>query len=233
MKKLKSIEIFNIIFLIFVIISDFCYMKINTSEYITKTIASVIFVAGGAVNLFYALKHKSQFDFKPNFKYWLMAGLFSAMLGDILLIDFFVAGVIFFALGHVLYFIAFCTITRINWLDIIVGCIIFILSACVILFYKHFEFAGLKFVILIYALIISMMVGKTISNLIRDPSAKNTLLVLGSVLFFLSDLMLLFRRFGGAPILVSDLCLIFYYPAEFLLAYSIYYVSKNNLVKEN
>ena len=72
------------------------------------------------------------------------------------------------------------------------------------------------------------MMAKTISNLIRDPSKKNFVLVLGSVLFFLSDLMLLFRLFASAPVIMSHLCVIFYYPAQFILAYSITYVSKTN-----
>ena len=82
-------------------------------------------------------------------------------------------------------------------------------------------------VIILYALIISCMMGKTISNLIREKSKKNLLLVIGSVLFTLSDLVLLFRLFAGAPRIFSILCVALYYPAEFFLAYSISYLSKS------
>lgn len=226
MKNFKPIELFNLLFLITIILTDVMYMYINGSEYIFKTLPTITFVIGGLVNLVYVIKNKHNFDSFSLFKYFMMIGLISAALGDILLIDFFVFGVIFFALGHVLFFISFCFVIKPNWLDVAVSSCIFVPVLLLILLYKNFDFNGLMPVIIIYALIISFMMGKTISNLIRDNNKKNLLLVIGSILFTLSDLVLLFRLFAGAPRSFSVLCVALYYPAEFFLAYSIYYVSK-------
>lgn len=233
MKNLKPIDLFNLLFLITIIITDVMYMFINGNEYIFKTLPTITFVIGGLVNLIYVLKHNEKYNEFSKFKYFMMAGLVSAALGDILLIDFFVLGVTFFALGHVLFFISFCFVIRINLLDLIVSLIIFIPVLLLLLLYKGFNFNGLLPVIILYALIISFMMGKTISNLIRENTKKNLLLVIGSMLFTLSDLVLVFRLFAGAPRIFSVLCVALYYPAEFFLAYSILYISKNtNSIKE-
>lgn len=229
-KKLSGIGIFNIVFFAVILVLDLIYMNAsqNVSEYITKGAVTGAFVVCGIVNLIYVIKHKESHSYKPLFKYLMMLGLFFAALGDMFLIDVFILGVAFFALGHIFYVLSFINIAKFNWLDIIVSLIIFIPACLLILLYKKFDFDGMKFLIVVYALILSVMMAKTISNLIRDPSKKNFVLVLGSVLFFLSDLMLLFRLFASAPVIMSHLCVIFYYPAQFILAYSITYVSKTN-----
>lgn len=226
MKNLKKIDFVNIIFFICCVVSDICYMFVPASEYITKTIASLVFVVCGMVNLIYIQKHTTDYPESPKFRWFMMIGLISACLGDIFLIDFFVIGVTFFALGHVFYFISFCGIQKVEIKDLFCGLAIFIPSLLLILFYKGFDFEGMQFLIIIYALIISCMVGKTISNLINQKSRKNLLLLCGSILFFLSDFMLLFRLFAGIGRYGSLLCVIFYYPAQFLLAWSIEVVSK-------
>lgn len=228
MKKLSFIEWFNIIFFICAVVSDALYMFINCSQYITKTIASAIFVIGGLVNLIYVLNNKENFSEHKYFKYFMFLGLVSAFLGDILLIDYFTLGVAFFALGHVFYFVSFCTIQKIHWLDFVIGGTIFALSTLLILLYKGFDFKGMKLLIIVYALIISFMVGKTISNYILNKNMKNLALIVGSAMFFLSDLMLLFRLFANTGRVFSILCLILYYPAQFVLSTSIYSVSIND-----
>ena len=50
--------------------------------------------------------------------------------------------------------------------------------------------------------------------------------MIGSFLFFFSDLMLLFNEFAGAPFITDILCLYTYYPAQILLAYSILHHKK-------
>ena len=235
MKKLQQLDIINIIFFCAILVLDLLYMNISTktvSEYITKGAATGAFVVCGIVNLIYTLKNKKNYSYRPTFKYFMMLGLFFAALGDIFLIDIFVLGVAFFALGHVFYLIAFFSIIKPNCLDAIVGAIIFIPALLLILLYKKFDFNGMKVLIIIYALILSTMTAKTISNLIRDPNKKNILLVLGAALFFLSDLMLLFRLFASAPVLMSHLCVIFYYPAQFVLAWAISYVSKTETISQ-
>ena len=65
------------------------------------------------------------------------------------------------------------------------------------------------------------MVGKALSNFVASRNLQNLIILLGSVLFFISDLMLLLGKFANLPIIVDVLCLVTYYPAEILLALSI------------
>ena len=65
------------------------------------------------------------------------------------------------------------------------------------------------------------MVVKSISNIIVKKSLINILLVIGSVLFFVSDFMLLLNVFGNVGEFADILCLATYYPAQCFLAYSL------------
>ena len=148
------------------------------------------------------------------------------MLGDILLIDYFVVGAILFGTGHVFFFLSFCMISGFSIRDLIIGAIIFVLAFLLIEFYSNFDFGGMKILVIIYALIISLMLGKALSNMF----CKNNLLIysvilLGAGLFFISDLMLMFYLFAGRAVVFDIICLATYYPAEFILALSIYLVS--------
>lgn len=213
---MKKINIFNLIMLIAIIIGDIFYM-IYDSIYI-KAFTSLLFVIVGLVNLIYIFKHKAE---NRRFPIFMLIGLFFAFLGDVLLEIHFITGAALFATGHIFFFVSYCFIQRFNWKDLIAGLIIFLPSVLLITLAPIFTFDILmEIVCVVYALIISLMVGKAVSNLIREKSILNIIILIGSILFFFSDMMLLFNVFGHLPV-VGYLCLATYYPAEFLLGYSI------------
>lgn len=226
-KSLKTGIILNSIFALLIVIADINFGALNVDIYITKTIASVLFVIMGVFNFIYCLKKGI------NLKYSLIlcTGLIFACIGDILLIDYFILGAAFFAIGHIFYFIAFCFFQKFQWFDIFIGLVIYLCITFLFELYP-FDFEGLKVLIMIYALIISLMLGKSISNIIRDRENKliNIVILLGASLFFFSDAMLLFYVFGNAPLVFDYLCIGTYYPAQILLAFSIFaitYFNKN------
>ena len=88
----------------------------------------------------------------------------------------------------------------------------------------------MQIVCLIYALIISLMTGKAISLWLHSHTTANLITAIGSILFCISDVMLLFDQFSNAGKLVLYLCLITYYPAQILLSYSVFH---NCIEKEN
>ena len=90
----------------------------------------------------------------------------------------------------------------------------------------------MKSVCCAYALIISLMVGKAISNLLKEKNATYMTIVIGSTLFFVSDLMLMLDKFGNIPG-TSYLCLGTYYPGQFVLAFSLFIHASTNTLKEN
>ena len=221
LKNHKLNFIVNGIFLALIIVFDICYMTVDCSSYVFKPLTSALFVLCGLFNLNYCIKTNL---FKNKwFMILLFVGLVFAMLGDILLIDYFIVGAILFAIGHVFFFASFVALEGFNWLDLVLGGLIFGIALLLIELYPNFEFGeGMKIVVVLYALIISFMLGKALSNLIAKKNLKLDLLIFaGALLFFLSDLMLLFNVFASAPRVFDILCLSFYYPAEFLLAFSI------------
>ena len=212
--------ILNLVLILFVSIFQDLYIKEQTIVF--KSIASVGFVLLGALNLSYAIKNKT---LSLKFCISMTVALFFAMLGDILLEIDFIIGAIFFAIGHIIFFVAYCFVERFKWYDLVSGGIIALASVLVILFVPIFNFdLTFKILIICYAIIISFMLGKAVANFIRNRSLLNLIILIGSVLFFFSDLMLLLGNFAGLN--MSALCLATYYPAECLLALSLNFTGK-------
>lgn len=222
---MKKINICNLAFLIAILISDVFYLIFDSV--LIKALASILFVALGLINVICAHKKGEKYMFS----YIILIGLFFAFLGDVVLEFQFIIGAALFAIGHVFFFVSYCIITKFHWKDLIYGVAIFIPSVLIITLVPLFDFGGLlmEMVCIVYALIISLMVGKSISNFVRMKNKQNLVILIGSILFFFSDFMLLFNVFASTKVLVFGislfgiLCLGTYYPAEFLLAHSILY----------
>lgn len=229
MKNINQKEIgylINIGFMVLISMASLLFMTTGYSQYITKTTASLLFVICGATNLILCIKTKNTCNIKV--MTLMLLGLFFAMLGDILLIDYFIIGALLFAVGHVFYFVAYCFVERLKLKDLIWFAIIFVPSLLLILLFPKFEFNGMQLLIIFYALIISAMLGKAVSNL----TEKNNFLIklvmaTGALFFFLSDLMLLFNNFANMPKIYDIICIALYYPAEFILAFSIFLTGFN------
>ncbi len=225
---MKKWFLFSNLFLILaVLVGDVFY--ILTSEFWVKTITSIGFVLIGVINMVYVLKNKSR-DWK--FAMFMLIGLFFAMLGDVVLElkSGFIPGAGLFAVGHVFYFVAYCFLQRFKWQDLLAGGIIFVPSVLFITLAPIFSFGNfvMEIVCVVYAIIISCMVGKSVANFVRERNLLNLLLMIGSVLFFISDLMLLLRMFADLPDVARILCLTTYYPAECLLANSLLWTKKRD-----
>ncbi len=237
MEKFKKIELYtNILFGVLILASTACYAHIHqlgmlspkATQYLLKSTASALFVLCGAFNLFMLLKyHKSEGSWKG----WvLFAGLVFAMAGDIFLIDFFVLGAGLFAVGHIFFLVYFCLIQKYSLLDILLTVGLIIPSILLICLYPNFSFDGMLPLVIVYALVISCMLAKGIGNYIVKRNTSSLITMLGAILFFLSDLMLLFYVFGGNILVFDMICLYTYYPAEFLLGISVL-LNKNNYSK--
>lgn len=214
MKKIFSA--LNALLILAVLIGDACYIEHGTLQ--IKATTSILFTMIGAVNLIYACTARV----KKGYPAVMFAGLTLAMMGDIGLRYSFIFGAALFALGHVLYFISFCTLMKFKSSDLIPTAVIFAGSAILLLFYKGFNFGGtlMQGVCLVYALVISMMVGKAISNFLRDRNPVFAIAAIGSAMFYVSDLMLVLYKFSDMPRIIDTLCLVFYYPGQCVLGFS-------------
>ena len=215
---MKKMRLFNLISSILIMAG--CFVFMFTGSIYAKSVTSAMFVIMGLVNLIHVLKIGTK---NKKFCIFMFIGLFFAFLGDVLLEIIFIVGAGFFALGHIFFLIAYCFISKFNWKDILYSAIIFVPSLAIILFVPIFNFESIlmQVVCVVYALIISLMVGKSVANYIKTRSKFCLVVLIGSVLFFFSDFMLLFNYFAFHHIAFSALCLTSYYLAEVLLAYSI------------
>ena len=209
----------NIILIVAVLIGGACFTALGGLP--LKGVTSAGFVILGAVNLAYAFLTHAE-----NRKYpvVMLVGLAFAMSGDVVLNIHFIGGAILFDVGHVFYFAAYCFLHRFKPIDLVYGAALFVPSALLITLAPIFDFGGvaMEIVCVIYAAVISCMVGKAVSNLVAHRSLLNVILTVGSCLFFFSDLMLLFNVFGDLPRIADILCLATYYPAQCLLAFSVF-----------
>lgn len=222
MKKQHYFLILNILLMAGIIALGTTYIIIGGLEF--KGTASGCFFLMGVTNLVYCLINKTDKKF-PIFQ---TIGLFFAMLGDIILNIEFIPGAILFAVAHVFYFIAYCHIVKFAWKDLIAGGCIFVVSL-ILLLTLPLNFGGIlmQIICIFYALIISLMVGKAVTNIIREKSILNIIILIGSVLFYISDFMLVLNVFGGIRI-ADYFCLGTYYPAQILLAFSLFYNACKN-----
>ena len=83
---------------------------------------------------------------------------------------------------------------------------------------RDFGSVMMKIIGISYAVIICIMTGKAIMNFIRIKNRFNLILALGSVLFLISDIMLLMAYFSKIDFPFSNFCLALYYPGQCLIA---------------
>lgn len=205
----------NIVFLGLSLAFDIALMI--THLYPLKITASVFFMLAGAVNLIYALKY---FPARKLPSITLTIGVFFAMCADIAINLNFIAGAAIFALGHICYFIAYSLMQKRCLSDFIATLIILMPIALFMMFSPLLDFGSvnMKTVGLSYATIICAMTGKSIMNFIRIKNRFYFILTLGSVLFLVSDIMLLMAYFSKIDFPFSNFCLALYYPGQCLIA---------------
>ncbi len=185
-----------------------------------KGIASAGFVLVGIVCFAWSLKIKAGVKFPLT----MLCGLVFAMAGDIVLNIHFIAGAALFAVGHVLYVCSYMFLQKFKWTDLITGLCVFIPAVLFITLAPIFNFGGIlmEIVCIVYALILSFMLGKAVSLFIRKQSALHALIAIGSILFFVSDFALLINMFAVKNLATRIVCLGTYYPAQLMLALSIF-----------
>ena len=192
-----------------------------------KGVTSIWFCALGTVNLVYA--HKTGLK-KRGILYIMEAALVMGACADVLLGIEFMVGVALFALGHVIYMAAFFTMEKPRKKDLL-----FILPLAV---FAIFCVTGTPFIqvedpfmekmLLAYAVIISCMTGKALSNLQMSHKTSCRIIAVAGVLFLFSDLMLAVDMFGVASRLTWVLCSYTYWPAQNLLAHSMYHIANES-----
>ena len=216
----KFVAAVNALMISAIFILNYFY-QVNGFDFTLKCICSGSFALLGVINLSYALITKRK---EKKFYIGMALGLFLAFLGDVLIGYDFIVGAAAFALGHICFVAAYCFLQQLRKLDCVLGaalfmgCLIFLLF-CPLL---TFEAEVFRIVCIVYALIISAMLGKALGNFVREKTLVNGTVAAASSLFFFSDLMLVFDWFIGLWAWTDHACMGTYYPALCLLALAMF-----------
>ena len=219
MKKTQKLMLtLNVCVSTLICILNYFYQS-NGFDFTLKCVCSGLFAALGVANLVYARKTK---ETHRKFYIFMALGLVFAFLGDYLIGYDFIVGAATFALGHVFFVIAYCFLQKMQKLDLTVSGALF---ACCLIFLlfcplRSYDVPFFRMVCIVYALIISTMLGKAIGNFVREKNTFTGTIAAASALFFFSDLMLVFDWFIGLWSWTDHACMGTYYPALCLLAFS-------------
>lgn len=200
--------------------------KMFTAKLIFKTTASLFFVLIGVASLNRATYQSWQALILAGLVFGLVGDIFlsvvSADPGDQKIFDAF--GIVTFTAGHLFYILAFAELTsNFNlWLLILVAVcplLIFALEATKVLKMS----LTMKIGAVLYALVISTMLAFAVNVYLELGRTNLTVYILiGAVLFIISDLVIAFRNFSKyKDNQVLALTLGFYYVAQIMLALSI------------
>ncbi len=187
-----------------------------------KGVTSGWFVLLGSVNLWSVRKLGWK---QLRFFVLMEAGLFCGMCADVLLGIAFFAGMGAFALGHLMYLAAFVSLEKFCLRDLKVTVPLAFISVFLAVGTPWIPVTNplLKKLVSCYALLISIMLSKAIANLVCRPTLLRWLLVIGSFLFWFSDLSLAVDMFGQSSRLTWIFCAYAYWPAQNILAHSLFY----------
>lgn len=164
-----------------------------------------------------------------------MTALVFGLLGDLVLalrplrpktdnIPLIQSGITYFSIGHMLYYIGLVLVSRITLFPFVFSMIVTILVVLGSVVMK-FEMGKARIPSYLYSFLIFLMVGQAISFYqIDSGSLKSLLILIGAVLFGISDLilaMIYFRSESKKVFVVANLTT--YYVAQLLLALSLTY----------
>lgn len=189
-----------------------------------KGITSAWFVGLGAVNLAVCRKVRG----KPGpFPILLMLGLICGMCADILLGISFIPGALVFSLGHLLYTAAYYSLEPFSIKDLKCFLPVALFSVLWVIFCPLIKIRDpiMNYIAVAYALIIALMTGKAVSNFLAKRDLFRGLLLLGSVLFTVSDLVLSIDLFGTGSRLTWIFCSYLYWPSQSILAHALFHYS--------
>lgn len=219
----------NVALIASVCVLNYFYQK-QHFNYTLKCRTSTCFAVLAVINLLWSLWADRQ-----NWKVYtlLCLGLVLARQGDLAINHDFVTGAAIFAAGHVFLVTAYCVAQPPRWKDLLFILLPTAGSLAFLLFYPYLLFAhsAQRIVCFVYAVIISVMLGKAVSNFCRHPSPFYGLLAAGSLLFFFSDFMLLLHWFVGRWRWTDNACMATYYPAVCLIALSIFVLLRRRTPK--
>jgi uncharacterized membrane protein YhhN len=157
------------------------------------------------------------------FDWLVLAGLVCGLIGDVLLArrdpTAFLMGMAAFAVGHVLYILAF---TGLGGKDTFPpsGAVVVIMASGVVLAWLWPYLGKMGLPVTGYMVIIGAMMVAALGTITVAGSSKSWLIPLGAFLFWISDLFVARNAFVGRAFINQALGLPLYYAGQFLIAFA-------------
>lgn len=220
-----------------VLFTVFSYKKTLVYMYL-KTFSSMLFTLLGLfclLDLALNLPHESS-DNALIGGFLILMGIILCLIGDIILgmpriselkrdrLPVIVGGASWFLCGHIVYCIALIVLEGISpWV------IAFIIPMSIFYTFGNKLFGKLDYKkltagVYLYSLIESLSFALCAVALIFNFSILTLILTIGFALFYFSDMVLMHNYFGEKKRLISILCHASYYPAQILIALSIFFI---------
>lgn len=204
-----------------------------------KSASSVLFTVLGVFCLYYLVSRKSG-EIADNGLiggFLLLLGLVFSLIGDVILglprltelrrdsLPVLIGGASYFGLAHVIYCISLIFLFGINlWvIPIIIPLSIFYVFGNKL--FGKLDYKNLTIGLIAYSLIEALSFALCFTSLLQEYSAQKLLLTVGFTLFYFSDMVLMHNYFGERKRVISILCHSTYYPAQILIALSIYFIA--------
>lgn len=220
--------IFQILFIPVILVSVFFalfayYILKNKNVYVILKGCTTLLIA-----LFCAasyLVHRSGYTL---FITPLFIGLVFSVAGDVIIFFkkslCFIIALLCFTCTHIAYTLCFLFYANFSLIDIGTGIAILLIG---LLFYKYFfpRLKKLKIPVAAYVIIISLMIWRALSTLYNSSLSitQGIFIVTGSILFYVSDIVLGFNMFVKPVKKFVLINLTLYYLGQFFIALSCYY----------
>jgi len=166
---------------------------------------------------------------KPNF--WFVLGLFFSFLGDSLLLfsgaNYFMFGLAAFLLAHVVYIkITVGYLQNELTVKMISSAIPFVLYFIVLLYLIYNNLDDMLLPVIVYGVTISTFGSVALLNYRSEKSTENTWLLIGALIFILSDCLIALNKFYEPSEFYGVSIMITYILAQFLICKAIVLKSK-------
>lgn len=205
-----------------------------------KTFSSMFFTILGLFSLYAVISKNNLFlgDNRLIGGFLMLLGLILCMIGDIILglpriselkrdtMPVIIGGASWFFIGHVVY----CTTLAVIF-GVSLYCLIPLIPMCILYTFVNrrigkLDYHGLTVGVLLYSIVESLTFAICIVALIKSFSVSALILSIGFFLFYFSDMVLMHNYFGKEKKkIVSILCHASYYPAQILIAISIFFLA--------
>lgn len=156
----------------------------------------------------------------------ILIGLACCLVGDVLLAipgdRSFLLGLVAFLVGHVWYVAAFVSLAAFSRWAPIGAAATSITSACIYVWLRPF-LGRMHSAVVVYIIVITAMMGGAwaVLGTVAMPPLGRTLVFLGALLFYLSDLFVARDRFVQNRFINRLVGLPMYYTAQFMIAFSV------------